>query len=210
MRNLEAAQADALSAPEIHELAVLVEMDDAVIADIRRVTIRDEDVALRRNDHRIGFVKGVLAIALDAGRAQGAQQLAVAVELQDIVADAIADMAVGQPDVIVLVDIHAVRKEKFSRAEGFEEIAIGIELHNGIELGALAVIGAATVGYPDIALVIHRHGAGRTHLAAGWQLQEVIHLGIGIGIGVGIGVRLVQGLGKNRRRRQEQGGAKCT
>ena len=77
----------------------------------------------------------------------------------------------------------------------------------GIELGALAVIGAAAVRHPDMALVIHRHRAGRTHRPPGRQLQEIVHLGVRIGIGVGIGIGLIQGLAKSRRRRQQQGGA---
>ena len=100
--------------------------------------------------------------------------------------------------------IEAVRKQNFARAEGLDEIAIGIELHDGIELGALAVIGAAAVRHPDMALVIHRHRAGRTHLAARRQLQEIIHLGVRIGIGVGIVIGAVQGLGKGRRRQQQR------
>src|ERR1700735_965424 len=114
-------------------------------------------------------------------------------------------MAVGEPDVIVLVDEDAVREKELAGAEGLNEIAVCVKFHDGIEFRSLAVIGAATVGDPDMASAVQRHRRTRAHHAAGWKLEEIVRLGIGIGIGVGVGI----GPGprtSERGRRQQQGG----
>ena len=103
-----------------------------------------------------------------------------------------------------------MREKEFACAPGLDEAAIGGEFHHRRQIGAFAVIGAATVHQPDMTLMVHRHRTGRTHGAAGRQLQKIIRLGIGIGIGIGVGVGMIQrlGMGGHRHRRQNQGSVK--
>ena len=78
-------------------------MQDAGIAFLGRMAVADKNIALRRDDHRIGFVEGIEAIARHARRAQYAQQFAILVEFLHVIADAAADMTVHDPQMVVLV-----------------------------------------------------------------------------------------------------------
>ena len=64
----------------------------------RLMTVGDEDVAVGRHQHRIGFMKGIRAVARNPGLAERTQQFAAAVEFEHIIALAVADMAVGDPE----------------------------------------------------------------------------------------------------------------
>ena len=62
--------------PLHEEIAVLVELDDAIVAG-RVVAVRDEDVAIGRDQHIRGFVENIGAIARDAFLAESHQQFAL-------------------------------------------------------------------------------------------------------------------------------------
>ena len=69
------------------------------------MTIGDKDVAIGRDQHRIGFMEGVLPVAGDARLARGQRKtLAALVEFDHVIADVFANVAVRDPEVIGLVD----------------------------------------------------------------------------------------------------------
>ena len=175
-----------MTAPLQDEFAVRIELDHArIVGGTEIMTVRDKNIAVGRDQNRVGFVECVMTGAGDAGLAQDAQHFAVVVELQHVIAEAVPDMTVRHPDVIVLVDGHAVGEKEFSCAERFDEIPMRVEFHHRIELGAVAIIGAAAIHHPDMPLMIHRHRIGRTHGAAGRHFEEIADGKVGIGLRVG-------------------------
>ena len=128
----------------------------------------DKDAAVGRHQHRIGLGEEIRGAAGHAGLAHGAQQLAAGIELQHrmalgLAAFAVSRHTVGDPEVILFVDGEAMRELQQARAERLDEIALGVELHDRIELAAHAAVGGAAVHHPDIALAVARHRAGRAH-----------------------------------------------
>src|SRR5262245_48044080 len=72
--------------PCLDERAVLREFQDPVILSRARraVSVGDEDVAARRYDHRRRGEKRILSLGADARLSERQQQLAVAIELEDL------------------------------------------------------------------------------------------------------------------------------
>jgi hypothetical protein len=73
---------------------------------------------------------------------------------------------VGDPDVALAIDVHAVRPEDLSRAEARHDLAVRIELHHRIDIRSDARVRAAAIASPDVLAVdVDVHGAHRSPLA---------------------------------------------
>src|SRR5439155_1153280 len=102
-------------------------------ARARGVTIGDEDLAAAVH-HDVGRRdEGVRTGFADARLPERQQQLAVAIELEDLEASAldlprfVEGTAVGDPDVALGVDVQAVRLQEHSRPEALHELARSVE-----------------------------------------------------------------------------------
>jgi len=134
VRHIELARPLALLAPLLDVLAVLVELDDAVVG-VAAVAIGDEDVAVGRHQDVGRCVERILCGPGDAGLAERHEKLAVLIELHDGVTLAVVLRgSVGHPDVVVPVDMQAVRKIDHAPAEALYQLAFFVELHDRIEL----------------------------------------------------------------------------
>src|SRR6266403_851807 len=98
MGNVHLARTGALLSPGLDELAVLVELDDTRIS-VSAMSIGDEDVAVRSNEHRRWRVEFVSTTAGDPGFAEREQHLAVRTELDNLMTFALLAEPIGDPDV---------------------------------------------------------------------------------------------------------------
>src|SRR5262245_22172965 len=122
MRGIELARRGALLAPGLDELAGPVKFHDARVG-VAAVPVRDEDVAIRRDQRRRWRVELVVAAAGDAGLAERQQELALRREFEHLMALAVLAEAVGEPDIAVAIDMDAVRKDGEAGAETLHQPA---------------------------------------------------------------------------------------
>ena len=88
---------------------------------------------------------------------------------------------IGDPDVALAVDVHAVRPQDLSRAEALHDLAVRIELDDRVDVRTGARVGAAAIAGPDVLAVgIDVDGADRSPLAAVRQRAPVAHGLVGI------------------------------
>src|SRR5207247_2548178 len=157
VRRAELSGPRAHLAPLFDVLAVLVELHDSPIR-VRRwirilaaVAVGDEDVAVWRRDHIARLVERIGTIAWHARLSERQQHLALRTELDHLMAlrAFFVALAVGDPDVSVLVDVKAVRKENHAAAKAREHFAgRAIELEDRRERRIGARIRAAAVVRP--------------------------------------------------------------
>src|ERR1039458_572607 len=96
--SIELAGGRALLAPGLDERAVFGRLHHAGVG-VAAVSVGDEDLAVGSDGHGGRLVERIGAIARDALLAEGEQDFAVGIELDDLVA-----AAVGDPDVAVAID----------------------------------------------------------------------------------------------------------
>ena len=121
VRQAELARPAAVLAPCLDELAPRIEVDHAAIA----VSVGDEDVALGSDRHIRGRVEMRAVLARRARRAEHEQQLTLGRELFHHVGDVI-----GDPDVSLAVEPHAVNPSELALPPTVEQFAFGgIDLH---------------------------------------------------------------------------------
>src|SRR5580704_6897333 len=148
MGDVELALCRAVVAPGGEEFAVARVFDDAVVG-LFAVTVGDEDIAVRRN-HDVGrAVELVIAIAGNARLADRHQQAAIGTELQCRRAPAIADLAVGDPNIAVAVGAEAMRPVDQLRAEAHHLPAGGVEFLDRRDARADAGFAAAAIVDPE-------------------------------------------------------------
>ena len=170
MRNPELAGPAALGAKRLDELAVLAELQHAVIA----ITVGNEEVAVLRDQHIGGLVEGVGAIARDAILAQRHHQLAVGLEFLHLMRAGIRD-----PDEAVA--IHAERVPFFcdgSLAPLAQKVAAAVELPDHARriafLGMLPASAAPPQHVYD-SLRIDIHPGDCPQRLARWQIKPILH-----------------------------------
>ncbi len=121
----------------------------------------DEDAAVGSNQDVVRLGELRRRIARLTGRAERHQEFSLRAELQHRVALALGvgellqfgfgcRARIDDPHVALAIDIHAVRPEDLSRAEALHDLAVGIELDDGIDVRARAHIGAAAIAGPDV------------------------------------------------------------
>ncbi len=206
MAAIELAVARQATRPLLEELAGLVELHDAVVGRQGVMAVGDIDIAGIVGDDVRGLAEMALVSAIDAWRADAQQELAGGAELQHLGAQRLGvrrhrreiaapgaggvvdvGLQVGDPDIAGLVDINAVRIADHVVAEGLEELAVGAELHDRIDMAAGAeILAAAAFSDPDrLAVLVDVDGAGRA------QETALGHGVPGLVEGVGIDQRLV-------------------
>ena len=200
MRSAELARTVAVGSERLDQLAVGRPLGDAanavrriLIEELRVVRFGDENAAVRSDQHVVGLgqLRGRIA-GLTAG-ADRHQQLALRAELQHGVALALGigklrqllrrrRARVRDPDVALLVDVHAVRPQDLSRAEARHDLAGGIELDHRIDLRIQADVAAAAIAGPDVfAVSVDVHRADRAPFPAVRQRAEVADRFVWIG-----------------------------
>src|SRR5450631_1238840 len=152
MGDVELALSRAVVAPGGDEFAIARIFDDAVVGLVA-VAVGDEDVAVRR-DHDVGrAVELVIAIAGNAWLADRHQQSAIGTELQSRCAPAIADLAIGDPDIAVAVRAEAMRPVDQLRAEAHHLPAGGVEFLDRRDARSDTGFAAAAVVDPEAGAV---------------------------------------------------------
>jgi len=111
-------------------------------------------------------------------------------EFENLVTLAVFSLAVGHPDVAVVIHIEAVREHEQPFAETFHQIARRIEFQNRRQIRFGARSSAAPFDHPyalAVAIDVRAdHLSPRTPLG---QLRPVLHGAIRIRRGIGIGLR---------------------
>src|ERR1700689_4113397 len=148
VRRFELPRTAAVPTPLLHELSIFVEFDDASVSLARFVSIADKNAAVRGYQNGIGLMERIAAGTCDARLAKRAQQLSGMIELEHIVALAVADVTIGYPYVIGAIDEEAVRKEQQSATERLDEVAVCIKLHDWIDAAPRPGVGTAALSDP--------------------------------------------------------------
>ena len=162
------------------------------------MSIGDENVAVRRDQHCGRCVELVRTVAGDTGLAERHQHPAVRTELEDLVALSVLAEPVGDPDIAIAVDMQAMREKQQPLAERLHQLARRIEFEDRRQVRS--VTGergprfhergrserSAPLGHPDTGPVgIDIHAAGRTPRASLRQFPPVLDRVIRIGRGIG-------------------------
>ena len=135
-------------APGVHELAILREPHNPVVARLA-VTVGHEHVARGRHDDVARRGEVVRTAAFNARCSKRQQHLAGGAELDDDVAplvalrNAVGGHRFGHPDVAFAIDVEAVRPDEHAAAKGLRHLAVGSELHDGVGLGIAAFVAEA-------------------------------------------------------------------
>src|SRR5271165_224269 len=111
MRSIKVARCGSLLAPSLDELAVLVELDDARIR-FAAMSVGHEDVAVGSHYDVGRLIEFVRAIASHACLSERQQDLAGRRKLENLMTFAIPTLAIRDPDIALLIDEHAVRKNE--------------------------------------------------------------------------------------------------
>src|SRR5262249_22992722 len=115
VRRVELAGCTAFLSPGLDELAILGEFHDAGIG-VAAMSVANENVAIGCDQYRGRRVERVRTVARRSGLAEREQDLAFGTEFEDLMALAVLALAVGDPDIAVVVDEDAVRKHEHSGA----------------------------------------------------------------------------------------------
>ena len=92
------------------------------------MAVGHEDVAVRRDGNIARPAERVGAFAAHAFRAERHQQFSVGAVLEHLLADAVARLAVGDPEVAEAIDAEAVRPREQLLAPHLQDLAGTIEL----------------------------------------------------------------------------------
>src|SRR3954465_6517428 len=162
MRDVELSRTGALLAPRLDEVAVLVELDDLGLA--ASMALDHEDIALRPERHVVGLVEQPqmavgMHLACGVAYSEHEQDASLGAELVD-------DMGarVGGPDIVLRVDPQPVRPVEQAVAQGAQEFAIGVELHERIR---------AAMQHENVPLGADGHARGAAEGHAGGQAEAV-------------------------------------
>ena len=192
------------------ELASAVELDNTVIAPT--VSVGHPDVAIRCHHHARWPVEVRLVVTPYRRLAEPHHDLTLLVQLEHLMADT-QTLAQGGPSVSVrttfghpqeplVVEKKTVRKPEQPGPEAVDQVTLEIELHDRVEVGASALVGAAPVHDPEVLSVrIREHAAHRAHHPAFWQLLPPERRAIRIG---GRRLRVESGERPEHRERDDQ------
>jgi hypothetical protein len=94
------------------------------------VPVSDEDVAVRRGRDVGGAVEHGAGVARNARLAERLQQPALRIELENLVALGVLDVAVERPEVAVAIEVKAVGLHKHPVSKTREQLARRIEFED--------------------------------------------------------------------------------
>ena len=116
--------------------------------------IANEDVAVRSDRHTGRPVERVWSISGDSRLAKRQQNLSVRAELEDLLTFSVGALRVRDPQVPILIHVHAVRNHEHPRAEALYEFSRRIKFEDGRIRLSHAGIPAAPFCHPHVAVPI--------------------------------------------------------
>src|SRR5579864_5813111 len=134
VRAVEFAAACSFFAPRLEELTVRIEFHDARVGRwFLAVAVGDKDVAIGGNHHFGWLIESVQPGSRDAGFSESHQDLTVLIEFENLLALAIFEPVVGDPEVPVTIHSNFVRADEQSFAKTLQELPRGIEFENWVK-----------------------------------------------------------------------------
>src|SRR5690242_19849303 len=134
VRTVEFAATCSFLAPRLEELTVRIEFHDARIGRwFLSVAVGDKDVAIGGNRHFGWLIESVQPGSRDAGFSASHQNLAVLIEFENLLALAIFEPVVGNPQIAVPIRSNFVRADEQSFAKTLQELPRGIEFENWVK-----------------------------------------------------------------------------
>src|ERR1700682_4192911 len=119
MRQIEFPRAGSFLPPRLYEFSISRELHDAVVG-IAAVSIGNKNIAVRSDGHSGRHIECVRTIARDARLAESYQHFSSGSEFKNLLAFALRSVAIGDPDVSILVHREPVRKQKHSSAKSLQ------------------------------------------------------------------------------------------
>src|SRR4029078_8895700 len=124
-----------------------------------------------------GSVEHIRRVAANTRVPERHQHTSSRTDFEDLLSPAVLRLAVGHPDVVIDVDVEAVRIHEHAGAEACDEPAGGIELQKRRKGRAVARGGTASFEHPDrFAVTIDVDAVDLAELAARRQLSEIFYL----------------------------------
>src|SRR5262249_42060191 len=134
---------------------------------VRRMTLGDEELSVRHDVDGVGLPE-IFRITTTARLTDGEKDLPVGAELENLMAfrrtlrsggrrrrassptaATAGARAVDHPDVVVVIDENPVRRFYEPGSEVSDQVAILVELEDGIERRSNARVRSASLGHPD-------------------------------------------------------------
>src|SRR4029077_2216341 len=94
------------------------------------MSVRDEDVAARRDEHIARLVECIRAVSRHPRFAQRQQHLSVLAKLEDLVPFPGLAIAIRYPNIVIFIYEKAMRTDNHPRAKALHQIARRIEFEN--------------------------------------------------------------------------------
>src|SRR4030095_11775210 len=135
------------------------------------VAIGHKNVAIRRDDNVTRPAEGVGALGCDTGLPQRHEQLSILAELEHLMPLPVLALGVGDPDIALAIDGHAVRLHEHVSTEALHHFTGARETEEG---------GLVSMEHPEIPLAI---GLDRNHAAkadAGRKLRPALDKLVGV------------------------------
>src|SRR5438132_2133659 len=145
----------------LDEFPVLVKLHNTGIAEARRMTFGDEDVAIPRKGDSRRPVEDIGTLAALARLAQSHQDLPVRRQFEDLITLAFLRVAVDRPDIAFRVWFHRVWKEEHTGAEILQRLSIGRQFPYRRFVRTQTALVLAAVHHPDIVLAVYEDIVGR-------------------------------------------------
>src|SRR5260370_23376551 len=134
MRAIEFSAPRSFLPPGLDELSVLIEFHDAGVGrGGTAVAVGYEDVAVGSDGNLRRLIKRVCTGSSHTGFAECEQKLAIRVEFENLLASAVFQAIIGDPQVALFVDDDLVRAHEHPMTKSLEKLAGGIEFENWVE-----------------------------------------------------------------------------
>ena len=170
MRTIKLTGPCAFLAELFDELAFLVEFHNARVRAVAAlVSVRDKNIAVRRNHHVTGRPKQVRTHSAGSFFSERKQHFSVFAELGDLqpFGTVFCRLRVCHPDVALFIHIKAVRLHEKTFAEMLQTLACFlVKLDDGVKIRLCAAVCGAAVISPHIAVRADVDARGGTPFAA--------------------------------------------
>src|SRR5690349_6007990 len=150
------------------------------------MAVRHKDVAIGGNGDFRWLIERVEPRAGNTGLSERQKNLAILIEFENLLAFAVLDAVVGNPEVAVAVHTNLVGTDEESPAKAFDELSGRFEFQDRIERGAGAVCAArteraTTIDGPDVSIGTQGDAGSRAPFSAVRELAPAHARKIGIG-----------------------------